>query len=206
MPAVKPWSEACERNRQPILEVLREVLATAYDVLEIGSGTGQHAAYFARHLPHLTWHASDRVEHHAGINAWVAEAALPNLRAPVELDVRDAQWPVPAMDAVFSANTLHIMDWNAVQAMFQGIARVLRPGGVLAIYGPFNYGRRFTSGSNAAFDALLRARGVGSALRDVEAVHGLALDIGLTLLRDVAMPANNRMLVWRYVNDAAAVV
>jgi SAM-dependent methyltransferase len=206
MPAVKPWSEACERNRQPILAVLSELLASARDVLEIGSGTGQHAAYFAQHLPHLTWHASDRVEHHAGINAWVAESALPNLRAPVELDVRDAQWPVSVVDAVFSANTLHIMDWNAVQAMFQGIARVLRPGGVLAIYGPFNYGGRFTSGSNAAFDALLRARGVGSALRDVEAVHELALDIGLTLLRDVAMPANNRMLVWRHANAAAAVV
>lgn len=206
MPAEKPWSEACERNRQPILAVLREAFATAHDVLEIGSGTGQHAVYFARHLPHLTWHASDRPEHHAGINAWVAEAALPNLRPPVALDVRDAQWPVPAVDAVFSANTLHIMDWSAVRTLFRGIARVLSPGGVLAIYGPFNDGGRFTSGSNAAFDALLRARGVGSALRDVEAVQGLAHDIGLTLWRDVAMPANNRMLVWRHVNDAAAVV
>lgn len=204
--AVKPYSEACERNRQPILEVLREVFADVHHVLEIGSGTGQHAVYFARHLPHLTWHASDRPEDHAGINAWVAEAALPNLRPPVALDVRDAQWPVPAVDAVFSANTLHIMDWHAVEAMFRGIARVLGPGGVLAIYGPFNYGGQFTSASNAAFDALLRARGVGSALRDVEAVHGLARDIGLTLWRDAAMPANNRLLVWRRVNDAAAVV
>jgi cyclopropane fatty-acyl-phospholipid synthase-like methyltransferase len=206
MPVEKPWSEACERNRQPILDVLREVLGSAHEVLEIGSGTGQHAVYFAQHLPHLIWHASDRPEHHAGINAWAAEAALPNLRPPVALDVRDAQWPVPAVDAVFSANTLHIMDWNAVQALFRGVARVLVPGGVLVIYGPFNYGGRFTSGSNAAFDALLRARGAGSALRDIEAVDRLALDIGLTLVRDVAMPANNRMLVWRHVNDAAAVV
>jgi SAM-dependent methyltransferase len=203
---VKPYSEACERNRAPLLGVLREVFAPARDVLEIGSGTGQHAVYFAQHLPHLTWHASDRPEHHAGINAWIADASLANVRSPVKLDVRDKQWPVTAVDAIFSANTLHIMNWESVQAMFRGIARVLNPAGVLAIYGPFNYAGQFTSESNAHFDASLRSRGVGSGLRDFEAVNALALGIGMELVRDVAMPANNRTLVWRRTNGGPAVV
>ena len=206
MSAVTPYSEACERNRGPILEVLREAFAAARDVLEIGSGTGQHAVHFAAHLPHLVWHASDLREHHEGINAWKAEAALPNLRSPVALDVREGRWPLQAVDAVFTANTLHIMDWGAVQAAFDGIGRVLNPRGTLVVYGPFNYGGRFTSDSNARFDAMLRARGVGSALRDFEAVNALAQSIGLELARDVAMPANNRTLVWRRVNNSAAVV
>jgi SAM-dependent methyltransferase len=180
---------------------LREAFASAHQVLEIGSGTGQHAVYFGRHLPHLVWHTSDRSEHHAGIRAWIAESvslhALANVHAPLALDVREALWPVPAVDAVYSANTLHIMDWATVQAMFSGLARVLQPGGVLAIYGPFNDGGQFTSESNARFDASLRARGDGSGLRDFEAVNALALGIGLALVQDVAMPANNRMLVWR---------
>ncbi len=201
---MKPYSEACERNQGPILEVLREAFANARDALEIGSGTGQHAVYFARRLPHLTWHASDAPEHHAGINAWIAEAALTNIRAPVALDVRDAPWPVQTVDAVYSANTLHIMDWAAVQAMFRGLARALNAGGVLVIYGPFNYGGQFTSQSNAHFDASLRSRGVGSGLRDFEAVNALALGIGLALQQDVAMPANNRTLVWRRTPGVAA--
>ncbi len=194
---MKPYSEACERNQGPILAVLREAFSRARTVLEIGSGTGQHAVHFARHLPHLAWQTSDLAEHHAGINAWITEAALDNLRAPVALDVRAESWPVPSADAVFSANTLHIMDWGAVQALFRGLDRVLNVDGVLAVYGPFNYGGRFTSPSNADFDTSLRSRGVGSGLRDFEAVNALALDIGLTLERDVAMPANNRTLVWR---------
>jgi SAM-dependent methyltransferase len=203
---VKPYSEACERNREPILTVLRDAFASARDVLEIGSGTGQHAVYFGQHLPHLVWHATDRPEHHAGIQAWIADAALPNVRMPVTLDVRDTAWPLSAVDAVFTANTLHIMDWDAVQALFQGIACVMNAGGTLVIYGPFNYGGQFTSDSNARFDASLRARGVGSAIRDFEAVNALALGIGLTLISDSAMPANNRTLVWRRVNGGTAVV
>ena len=203
---MKPYSEACERNRSPILGVLREALAAARDVLEIGSGTGQHAAYFAGHLPHLIWHASDLPEHHEGISAWIAEAALPNLRAPVALDVREGRWPLQVVDAVFTANTLHIMDWASVQAAFEGIGRVLTAQGTLVVYGPFNDGGRFTSDSNARFDQMLRARGVGSALRDVEAVNALAQGIGLELACDVPMPANNRTLVWRCVKNSAAVV
>lgn len=203
---MRPYSEACERNREPILTVLREAFASARDVLEIGSGTGQHAVYFGQHLPHLVWHAADRPEHHAGIQSWITDAALPNVRMPVALDVRDTPWPVSAVDAVFTANTLHIMDWDAVQALFRGVARVLNVGGTLVIYGPFNYGGGFTSASNARFDASLRARGVGSGLRDFEAVNALALGIGLMLISDNAMPANNRTLVWRRVNSGAAVV
>ncbi len=196
---MKPFSEACERNRDPILDVLREVFAATRDVLEIGSGTGQHAAFFAAQLPHLIWHASDLPEHHAGINAWITEAALPNLRGPVALDVREALWPLQAVDAVFTANTLHIMDWASVQAAFEGIGRVLNAQGILVVYGPFNVGGRFTSDSNANFDRMLRARGVGSALRDFEAVNALARGIGLELECDVPMPANNRTLAWRRV-------
>ena len=194
---MKPYSEACERNQGPILVVLRGAFADARHVLEIGSGTGQHAVYFARHLPHLAWQTSDAPEHHDGIRAWIADAALTNVRQPVALDVRDARWPAPSTDAVYSANTLHIMDWDAVQAMFRGLARVLNAGGVLVIYGPFNYAGQFTSQSNARFDVSLRSRGVGSGLRDFEAVNALALGSGLTLEQDVAMPANNRTLVWR---------
>lgn len=199
MTVQKPFSDACERNREPILAVLRDDFARVSQVLEIGSGTGQHAVYFAQHLPHLTWHTSDVVAHHAGINAWIAESGLINVRAPQALDVRQQSWPVTGIDAVYTSNTLHIMDYACVEAFFGGVARVLPEGGMLAVYGPFNYGGQFTSASNAQFDAMLRARGVGSALRDFEAINDLARRIGLVLVRDVAMPANNRTLVWRRV-------
>jgi len=197
MTTPKPYAEACERNRAPILAVLQQAFAQVRDVLEIGSGTGQHAVYFAQHLPHLTWQTSDVAEHHAGIEAWIADSGLANVKHPLALDVRQMPWPVAAADAIFTANTLHIMDFACVEAFFRGVARILAPRGVLAVYGPFNYGGQFTSASNAQFDASLRARGVGSALRDFEAVDALARGAGLKLLRDVAMPANNRTLVWQ---------
>jgi cyclopropane fatty-acyl-phospholipid synthase-like methyltransferase len=193
---VKPYSEACARNRDPILAVLREAFAGVREVLEIGSGTGQHAVYFARHLPHLTWHTSDLPAHHAGIHAWITGEALANITAPVTLDVRDEEWPVSRVDAVYTANTLHIMNWESVLACFKGVGRVLNAGGVLAVYGPFNYNGKYTSASNERFDADLRSRGVGSGLRDFEAVNALAAAQGLTLQADHAMPANNRTLVW----------
>ncbi len=193
----KPHAEACDRNRDPILDVLREAFAHAREVLEIGSGTGQHAVYFAQHLPHLVWQTSDVAQHHAGIAAWIADSGLANVRNPFALDVRQTPWPAAAVDAIFTANTLHIMDFGCVEAFFRGVARVLAPRGVLAVYGPFNYGGQFTSASNAQFDAMLRARGEGSALRDFDAVDALARGAGLVLLRDVAMPANNRTLVWQ---------
>lgn len=195
-PPVKPWSEACERNRAPILEVLRGAFAGATEVLEIGSGTGQHAVFFAAAMPQLVWQPSDRPEHLAGIAAWRDEAGLPNLRAPLALDV-DGEWPVTECDALFSANTLHIMSWASVEQFFRGAGRVLRPGGVLAVYGPFSYGGRHTAESNARFDAFLRARDALSGVRDFDAVSALAHSNGLEFCDDHALPANNRVLIWR---------
>ena len=185
---MKPFSEASERNRAPILEVLKRIFAKTHTVLEIGSGTGQHAAYFAAQLPHLVWQASDVAEHLPGIRAWIADPA------PIELDV-DGPWPAPKADAVYSANTCHIMSWPQVERMFGGIGR-LAPA-VLALYGPFNYNGRHTSESNARFDAMLRARDPASGLRDFEAIKALAESAGLALQEDNAMPANNRLLVFR---------
>ena len=185
---MKPFSEACERNRAPILEVLKRAFANSRRVLEIGSGTGQHAAYFAPELPHLIWQASDVAEHLPGIRQWIPDPA------PIELDV-DREWPRIQADAVFSANTCHIMSWPQVERMFAGIGR-LRPE-VLALYGPFNYNGRHTSQSNARFDAMLRERDPLSGIRDFEKINALAEAQGLTLGEDNAMPANNRLLVFQ---------
>ena len=192
----KPYAPACERNREPILAVLRECFADRRDALEVGSGTGQHAVHFAAAMPWLSWQCSDRAEHLAGIRLWLDEAGLPNTPAPIELDVSGA-WARRRFDAVFSANTLHIMGWPEVQRFFEGVDAVLATDGVLAAYGPFNYGGEYTSDSNREFDAWLKARDTRSGIRDFEAVDALAREIGLTLMDDVAMPANNRTLVWR---------
>jgi SAM-dependent methyltransferase len=193
---MKPWSEACERNRGPILAVLREAFADRACVLEVGSGTGQHAVHFARHLPHLTWQPSDRAEYLAGIRLWVAEAGLPNLRSPLALDVNDDPWPQTGADAVFSANTLHILNWRDAEVMFERLGTYLPADAVLAIYGPFRYAGRHTAESNARFDLALRQRDPSSGIRDFEAVDALARAQGFALVRDQAMPANNRTLIW----------
>lgn len=192
-----PFSDACERNKDPILDVLREAFADRTRVVEIGSGTGQHAVYFARHLPHLAWQPTDVREHLEGLAARIAAEGSPDLAVPVELDVLQARWPPLTGDAVFSANTLHIMSWPAVEALFGGLRRVLTDGGVLAIYGPFRYGGQFTTASNAAFDAMLRERDPDSGIRDFEAVNTLAAAAGLELLADHAMPSNNQLIVWK---------
>jgi hypothetical protein len=183
---MRPYSEASERNREPILAVLRRVLRHRKKVLEIGSGTGQHAAYFAPALPHLVWQASDVAENLPGIREWGTD--------PVELDV-DAAWPAIDADAVFTANTCHIMSWPQVERMFAGVA-ILRTVKTFCLYGPFNYGGRHTSESNARFDAMLRGRDPASGLRDFEAIAALAGKIGMALQEDNAMPANNRLLVF----------
>jgi SAM-dependent methyltransferase len=193
----KPFSESSAENREPILAVLREVFADCRKVLEIGSGTGQHAVYFGAELSHLSWQTADLPQHHAGIRMWLDEAALPNLLAPIALDVNRSDWLDGRYDAVFSANTLHIVSWPEVEKLFAGVGRVLQPGGVLAIYGPFNYNGRFTSPSNARFDQWLKQRDPASGVRDFEAVDALARAQNLTLQRDIAMPVNNRTLVWR---------
>ncbi|MCU0841194.1 MAG: class I SAM-dependent methyltransferase [Thiobacillaceae bacterium] len=195
-PVEKPHSPSCDRNREPILALLREHFTDRRRVLEIGSGTGQHAVSFAAALPHLVWQCSDREENLAGIRLWLDEAALPNTPPPLELDVNGA-WPGQRFDAVFSANTLHIMAWPEVERLFAGLAGVLAEDARLAIYGPFNYGGRYTSDSNAQFDAWLKQRGAHQGIRDFEAVDALAAGIGLVLAEDRSMPANNRCLVWR---------
>ena len=192
----KPYSESCEQNRSPILAVLRAVFADRQHVLEIGSGTGQHAVYFGAELPHLRWQTADVLAHHPGIEAWRTEAALPNVLPPLELDANETGWHSGRYDALFSANTLHIMSVQEVEKCFTGIGQVLEPGGVLAIYGPFNYQGQFTSDSNARFDQWLKSRDPASGIRDFEAVDALARQQGLALLHDHAMPANNRTLVW----------
>jgi len=191
---MKPFSEACDRNKEPILKVLQHSLLEPATVLEIGSGTGQHAVHFARHLPHLTWVATDREENLPGIQQWFDEAALPNLRGPLRLDVLDAAWPVETADHAFSANTAHIMGWPAVEAMFAGVGARLAAGGRFYLYGPFNRDGEFTSESNRAFDAMLRARDPAMGIRDDRALLALGRRCGLALVEDHAMPANNRLL------------
>jgi SAM-dependent methyltransferase len=193
----KQYSAACERNREPILAVLSEVFTKPMDVLEIGSGTGQHAVYFGQHLPHLTWQTGDLAVNHPSICAWLDEAGLPNVLPPLTLDVGATDWQTGSYDAVFSANTCHIMPWPLVEKMFAGFPQILRPGALVCIYGPFNYGGKFTSDSNAAFDASLRAHVAHMGIRDIEAIQKLAEQAGLRLLADNAMPAHNRLLVWQ---------
>ena len=192
----KPYSEACARNRGPLLEVLKVAFATCNHVLEVGSGSGQHAVHFAAGLPHIQWQTSELAPLHAGIHAWLADAQLPNLRPPLMLDVAGV-WPDVTVDGIFTANTLHIMSWPQVERLFAGVRDVLAPGAVLAAYGPFNYNGAFTSESNAQFDQWLKARDPVSGLRDFEALCTLAARAGLALEDDHAMPANNRTLVWR---------
>lgn len=199
------WSEACERNRDPILAVLRRLLQDRQRVLEIGSGTGQHAEYFAAQLPHLQWQASDHPDYLPGIAERLAAAGLPN--APIPWQLQAVLAPVPGLaplpaaplgfDAVFSANTLHIMSWPHVQALFAGLPAVMADDALLCVYGPFNYNGNYSSESNREFDGWLKARDPASGIRDAEAVDALAAAQGLRLVDDVAMPANNRLRVWR---------
>ena len=192
----KPRSEACERNRDPILKVLMQWFLEPGTALEIGSGTGQHAVYFARHLPHLTWLTSDLEDNRPGIRAWVSESQLANLPPPLRLDVTDTAWPVVRSDYVFSANTAHIMSWPKVQAMFAGVAKTLGPKGVFCLYGPFNHKGEFTSDTNRAFDATLRSQNAEMGVRDDLALITLGRRTGLRLAGDYWLPANNRVLVW----------
>ena len=197
----KPFSQSCENNKEPILAVLKEAFKEVSFVLEIGSGTGQHAVHFSRHLPHLTWQPSDLEINHDSINAWRREAGLANLLAPLLLDVTADHWPEIRVDSVFSANTTHIMAWPAVVAMITGIGALLETGGIFCLYGPFNYNRRYTSDSNARFDLWLKQRDPQSGLRDIEDLDELARANGLRLKQDYAMPVNNRLLVWQSVPE-----
>ncbi len=193
-----PFSQACENNKKPILEVLRRVLINCRHVFEIGSGTGQHAVYFAAALPALTWHCSDIVDNLQGIRQWCIMHPSENLLGPVEFDIRHPEWPAQ-MDSVFSANTAHIMPWPLVEKMLREAAQNLPADGLFLLYGPFNYHGQFTSESNARFDAWLKMQNPDQGIRDFEAVDQVAQDAGLELVEDNAMPANNRLLVWQKI-------
>jgi SAM-dependent methyltransferase len=191
-----PFSTACERNKAPILDVLRARFAGRVHVLEIGSGTGQHAVHFASALMHLTWHPTEQLQYLPDLAARIEVEGPDNLKAPVLLDVRQAVWPLRSVDAIFTANTLHIMSWPAVQDLYRGVGAVLAPGGVLCIYGPFRYDGRYTSASNQEFDRMLQDRDPESGLRDLTAVTALAAEYGLRLDADHDLPAHNRLLVF----------
>ncbi len=196
-------SDAADRNKAPILEILANELAHSTTVLEIGSGTGQHALYFAANLPHLLWQPTDTGEYLPALRERLRLEGGANLRPVVELDVRSSSWPVDKFDAIFSANTLHIMSWSSVEQFFHGVGATLATPGGLCIYGPFRYGGRYTSESNAAFDSFLRDRDPESGIRDFEALDSLAKHQGLALAADHAMPANNQLLVWKRSASAA---
>jgi SAM-dependent methyltransferase len=193
---MKPFSESCEKNKEPILAVLQEFFAHRKRVLEIASGTGQHAVHFGRALSHLIWQPSELPQNIDGIQQWLDEAQLPNVLPPLAIDVNDEHWPVDPVDAIFNANTVHIISWPEVERLFAHIAEVIEPGGCVCFYGPYNYDGKFTSDSNERFDAWLKSRDPNSGVRDFEAVNALAASHGLELLRDIAMPSNNRILVW----------
>jgi cyclopropane fatty-acyl-phospholipid synthase-like methyltransferase len=189
-----PFSEACERNKGPILEVLRIALADRTQVLEIGSGTGQHAVHFAAHLAHLTWHPTEQLAYLPDLASRVKLEGARNLRQPTVLDVKQTIWPLRNVDAVFSANTLHIMGWREVEAMFRGVDAVLSPHGLVCVYGPFRYDGRYTSASNRDFDEMLKERDPLSGLRDLTQLCALAERHALRLRIDHDLPANNRLL------------
>lgn len=194
--ATKPYSEACEQNKEPILAVLREVFTEPGPILEIGAGTGQHAVHFARKLPHLVWQPTDLEIYLFGIQLWIAEANLANLRSPLALDVCRDPWPVAHAAGVFSANTTHIMAWPMVERLFRGVGQILESDGAFCLYGPFNYNGHYTSPSNAEFDGWLRMRDPDSGIRDFADLDRLAAANRLRLSHDYAMPVNNRILVW----------
>ncbi len=191
----KPFSQACENNKEPILHKIRDVFAKKAAVWEIGSGTGQHASHFAKSLPHLVWQPTDRAENLAGINAWVQDAGLANLRESLELDVNHRPWPCTQIDALFTANTLHIMHWQEVERFFAALEDYLAANAKVCIYGAFNYDGHYTSPSNARFDQWLKARDPESGIRDFEKIAELAAQAHLETHHDFAMPANNRLLV-----------
>lgn len=193
----RPYAESAERNAEPVLEILRHEFRDCADVLEIGSGTGQHAVRFAAELDHLHWQTSDLEENHEGIRAWIADAGLPNVRLPLPLDVTRADVPSAAYDAVYSSNTAHIMSFDAVMDMFALVGKALRPAGVFCLYGPFQRAGKFNTASNAAFDANLRSRDPVMGIRDLDALDELGAEQGLQRIALYAVPSNNLVAVWQ---------
>ena len=191
----KPFSQSCENNKQAILTALTGEFPQPQRILEIGTGSAQHAVYFAAQLPHLTWQTSDLACNHAGIHSWLDSVSLANLHRPILLDLNQP-WPIGNVDGIFTANTLHIVSWPLVKNFFQGVGEHLSSGGKLCIYGPFNFQGQFTSQSNADFDVGVKNIDVERGIRDIEAISQLANQQGLILRDDHAMPANNRLIVF----------
>jgi len=198
---MKPYSAACDQNRDPILAVLKELLGTLIEtnptILEVGTGTGQHAVYFGKALPQVVWQCSDQQQYHSGIQAWLDEAQLSNVLPPLSLNVSEDSWPNTQYDLLYSANVMHIMHWQNVVDLFAKGAQCIKPGGLMVCYGPFNYGGQYTSPSNAQFDQSLRMRDPKSGIRNFEDLQKLADEADLNFIRDYEMPANNRILVWQ---------
>ncbi len=199
---IKPHSDSCDQNRDAILTVIQPLLSHSNSVLEIGSGTGQHAIYFSEKLPHLIWNTSDCIENLPGIELWLSEASTTNLPQTVALDVTQDVWPELSVDTVFTANTCHIMNQQSVDIMFQQVAKLLPLNGQLIIYGPFNYNQRYTSLSNEKFDQWLKVRDPESRIRNFEDLNRLAERGNMSLVKDYPMPANNRILHWKKTKSA----
>lgn len=195
----KPFSQACENNKEPILGRIGGVFTGKGLVLEIGSYTAQHILHFAEKMPHVNWLPSDTANAFKTLQAGLHVNSLPNIKAPLTLDVTQQPWPVNAVDGVFSANTLHIMSLKSVQHFFKGVGKILKPGANLCLYGPFKYKGKYTSPSNADFDHWLKTRDPHSGIRDFEQVLALASDNSMRLMADHAMPANNQLLVFSKV-------
>lgn len=192
----KPFAPSSARNAKSIAGVLSHELRHCHSVLEIGSGTGQHAVGFARALVHLTWQTSDLHPSHAGILQWIRESKLPNVRDPLVLDVLTDTLTPGAYDAVFSANTAHIMSYAAACRMFDLVGNTLTERGVFCLYGPFSRSGEFSTASNAEFDASLRARNAAMGVRDLDDLDARAAQNGMTLARVYAMPPNNLLVTW----------
>lgn len=190
----RPFSQACENNKQPILDVLSRVFAKCTSILEIGSGTGQHAVFFAAKLHHLAWYTSDRPDYHRGIKMWLQDTEVKNLHPPVAFTVGGNDWPIASVDGVFTANTTHIMQPSEAQLMMQLVAKNLSSGGVFCQYGPFTIDGQYTSESNRVFDQHLSEQNCGG-IRDIHELVKWA--VPLTLIETIAMPANNFLLVWK---------
>ena len=192
----KPYAESCDQNRESILQVLQQFVDNQKTLLEIGSGTGQHAVYFAECFPELDWQTSDLVENHAGILAWIKDSGLDNVRLPLDLNVNGA-WPDDTYDLLYTANTIHIMSEKNVEAVFEQGSDCMNEASLFFMYGPFNYNGQYTSESNARFDLWLKQRDTLSGIKNFEWLQSLGAKSGLNCIHDFEMPANNRILVWQ---------
>ena len=194
----KPFAQSCEDNKAVILSELQKLLSNNRYLLEIGSGTGQHAVHFAANLPHLIWQPSELKENIAGLEMWLQEAELENVKTPAMLNVNQEPWPFEdKFDAAFTANTIHIMSIGHVEKLFNGLSKVLNEGGVFISYGPFNYNGTFTSESNARFDFWLKNRDPASGIRDIDELKEFSNAASIGLIDDIKMPENNRLLIWQ---------